>query len=114
MHLNRQSMIFFEQTSAIYNIIETEFKKLGINHRTVMTLRSAQTMIKMVEKNIGLSVVSSHSLTKESGVCVLDVQNLSMERSLLICSVMDRELPPASLEFVEILKNIYVKSLAKI
>jgi hypothetical protein len=52
IHINRQPMILFESGSAIHDIIEMEFRKLGIRYRTVMTLRSTQSMIKMVEKNM--------------------------------------------------------------
>ncbi|WP_186643831.1 LysR family transcriptional regulator [Fluviispira vulneris] len=107
IHINRQPMILFESGSAIYDIIEMEFRKLGIRHRTVMTLRSAQSMIKMVEKNIGLSIVSAHSLRNEKGIHILKIQGLKMERSILICSVLDRELTPAASEFVNVLKRIY-------
>lgn len=106
-HINRQPMILFESGSAISDIIDMEFRKLGINIKTVMTLRSAQSMIKMVEKNIGISVVSSHSLRNESGVCVLKIQGLKMERSILICSVSDKALPPAAFEFIQVLKKIH-------
>jgi DNA-binding transcriptional LysR family regulator len=107
IHINRQPMILFESGSAIHDIIEMEFRKLGIRYRTVMTLRSTQSMIKMVEKNIGLSVVSSHSLRNEKDIYVLKVQGLKMERSILICSTLDRELAPAAAEFVNVLKRMY-------
>jgi len=107
IHVNRQPMILFESGSAIHDIIEMEFRKLGIRYRTVMTLRSTQSMIKMVEKNIGLSVVSSHSLRNEKNIQVLKVQGLKMERSILICSSLERELTPAATEFINVLQKIY-------
>ncbi len=107
IHINRQPMILFESGSAIHDIIEMEFRKLGIKYRTVMTLRSTQSMIKMVEKNIGLSVVSSHSLKNEKDINVLKVQGLKMERAILICSSMERELAPAAFEFIQVLQKIY-------
>lgn len=108
IHINRQPMILFESGSAIYDIIEMELRKLGIRARTVMTLRSTQSMIKMVEKNIGLSVVSAHSLRNEKNIHVLKVQGLKIERSILICTSLERELNPAAAEFVNVLKKIYV------
>lgn len=105
LHIHREPFIFFETGSAIADIIELEFKKLGIRPRTVMTLKSVQSMIKMVEKNIGLSVVSSHSLQKEKGVQILKIQNLEMQRTILVCSAKERQLPPAAHEFIKILKS---------
>ncbi len=107
IHLNRQPMILFESGSAIADIIELELKRLGIRYRCVMTLRSAQSMIKMVQKNIGLSVVSLHALKDEMGVQILTIQNLKMERSMLLCSIKERALSPAAAEFIEVLKRIY-------
>lgn len=107
IHINRQPMILFENGSAIHDIIEMEFRKLGIRFRTVMTLRSAQSMIKMVEKNIGLSIVSAHSLRNEKNIHVLKVQGLKMQRSILICSAIERDLTPAAAEFINILQKIY-------
>lgn len=110
LHIQHEPFILFDIGSAIHDIIELEFHKLGIRYRTVMTLKSVQSMIKMVEKNIGLSVVSSHSLKGEKGVQVLKIQNLNMQRSILICSSKERELPPAAVEFIEILKLLYPSS----
>ncbi|MES2615481.1 MAG: LysR family transcriptional regulator [Bdellovibrionota bacterium] len=107
IHLNRQSMILFESGSTIADIIELELKKLGIRSRPVMTLRSTQSMIKMVEKNIGISIVSHHSLKGENGVQILKIQNLKIERSILVCSVEDRALTPAAMEFIHILRLLY-------
>ena len=106
MHLNRQPMILFESGSTISDIIELELKRKGIRIRPVMTLRSTQSMIKMVEKNIGLSIVSQHSLKGEKGVQILKIENLKIERKILVCSVTERTLPPAALEFIEVLKRI--------
>ena len=61
----------------------------------------------MVEKNIGLSVVSSHSLSKQTDVFILKVQGLKIKRKMLICSVAQRELTHAAKKFVSILKEIY-------
>lgn len=105
IHLNRQPMILFESGSTISDIIEMELKRLAIRYRPVMTLRSTQSMIKMVEKNIGLSVVSIHSLIGEKGVQILKVQNLKIQRSILVCSIEERTLPPAAMEFIHILKK---------
>jgi len=105
MHIQNEPFILFESGSAIHDIIEMQFHKLGIRYRTVMTLKSVQSMIKMVEKNIGLSVVSTHSLNEENGVQILRIQNLKMHRSILICSSKERKLTPAAEEFIEILKQ---------
>ena len=107
MHLNRQPMITLESGSVIADLIEYELKRLGIRYRSIMTLRSTQNMIKMVKKNVGLSIVSHHALKDEKGVQVLKIQNLKISRSLLVCSVEGRKLSPAAMEFIHIIKMMY-------
>ena len=106
MHFNKQQMILFEEGSAIRNIIDTEFRRLYMHPRVVMTLRSTQSMLHMVQKNIGLSVVSMLTMQGTSEVEVLDVEGLHMSRSLLVVSAEDRTLPPAALEFLKVLLEV--------
>ena len=112
MHLNRQPIIALESGSIISDVIELELKRLGIRYRPIMTLRSTQSMIKMVKKNIGLAIVSIHSLKDEKGIQILKIQGLKIERSILVCSVEDRALSPAATEFINILKSMYSINLA--
>lgn len=106
IHVNKHSMILFEKGSAIQNIIDHELRKNFIHPKVVMTLRSTQSMLRMVEKNIGLSIVSSLSLQKDANVKILNVQGLSMERHLLVVSSQDRTLPPAAQSFLNTLVQI--------
>lgn len=106
IHLNKQPMILFEKGSAIRNVIDNELRRLYIHPRVVMTLRSTQSMIRMVEKNIGISIVSSLSLYPGVNVVKLRVEALEMRRRLLIVSAADRTLPPAAERFLTTLKKV--------
>lgn len=103
MHLNKQAMISFEKGSTIQANIESEFRRRFVHPRVVMTLRSTQSMLRMVEKNIGISVVSKLSLTREAQVVILEVEGLEMSRNLLVVSSEDRTLPPAASAFLQTL-----------
>ena len=104
MHLNKLPMILFDEGSAIRDIIDTEFRKLYIHPKVVMTLRSTQSMLRMVQKGIGLSVVSKLTMQPpEAQVQVIDVEGLRMQRSLLVVTSEDRTLPPAAAEFLKVL-----------
>jgi LysR family transcriptional regulator for metE and metH len=103
MHLNKQHMILFDEGSAVREIIDTEFRRHYVHPRIVMTLRSTQSMLRMVEKNIGLSVVSHLSMKSGEHVQALQVDGLQMVRSLVIVSSEERTLPPAAEAFLQIL-----------
>ena len=106
LHFNKQQMILFDEKSAIRGIIDTEFRRLYMHPRVIMTLRSTQSMLHMVQKNIGLSVVSMLTMQGTNEVEVLDVEGLHMSRSLLVVSAEDRTLPPAALEFLRVLLEV--------
>lgn len=96
MHLNKQHMILFDEGSTVRSIIDDEFRRHYVHPRIVMTLRSTQSMLRMVEKNIGLSIVSRLSMTADAQVQILPVAGLQMERKLVLISAEDRTLPPAA------------------
>ncbi len=109
MHLNKQPMILFDEGSAIRDIIDTEFRVLYVRPKVVMTLRSTQSMLRMVQKGIGLSVVSRLSMQPpEAEVQVIDVEGLRMQRSLLVVTSADRTLPPAAQGFLDALMSRFV------
>jgi len=105
MHLNKQHMILFDEGSTIRKIIDSEFRRLYVHPRIVMTLRSTQSMLRMVEKNIGLSIVSRLSMRDEAHVQTLDVDGLRMNRRLVLISSEERTLPPAADAFLKVLQS---------
>lgn len=106
IHLNKQPMVSFEKGSAIQGIIDHELRRRFVHPRVVMTLRSTQSMLRMVEKNIGISVVSKLALHRDAEVVVLEVEGIEMHRHLLIVSSDDRTLPPAAGGFLLTLEKI--------
>jgi len=111
VHLNKQPMILFDKGSAIRDIIDSEFRRLYIHPKVVMTLRSTQSMLRMVQKGIGLSVVSRLSMQPpEEEVQVIEVEGLSMQRVLLVVTSADRALSPAPAEFLRTLGTQYFEA----
>jgi DNA-binding transcriptional LysR family regulator len=108
MHLNKQPMILFDEGSAIRGIIDLEFRRLYIHPKVVMTLRSTQSMLRMVQKGIGLSVVSKLSMQPpENDVHLIHIEGLSMRRALLIVTSEDRTLTPSADTFLKELIQLY-------
>lgn len=103
MHLNKQHMILFDEGSTVRSIIDSEFRRLYVHPKIVMTLRSTQSMLKMVEKNIGLSIVSRLSMNSDARIKMLNVDGLQMTRKLVLISSSERTLPPAAEAFLRIL-----------
>ena len=89
------------------NRIETELKKHGIQYNPTITLNSYQGIINMVEKNIGIAIVSLQALKGVEGVQILEIENLKFDLNLIVCSLEDRALSPACLKFIHILKAMY-------
>lgn len=105
MHLNKQNMILFDEGSPVRNVIDEEFRRLYIHPRIVMALRSTESMLRMVEKNIGLSIVSELAIERVEGVCLLNVEGFSITRRLVLISSSERTLPPAAEAFLRVLKE---------
>lgn len=103
LHFNRQQMILFEEGSSIRSLIDWELRRLYIHPRVIMTLKSMQSMLHMVQKNMGLSVVSKLTLGSFQGIQVLPVEGLRMDRELIVISAEGRTLSPAATEFSKIL-----------
>jgi DNA-binding transcriptional LysR family regulator len=102
--LNNQPMILFEEGSAIRTLIDLEFRRLKIQPQIVMTLRSTQSMVRMVEKNIGLSIVSQLAMSQSKAeVKIVLIEGLQMSRRLAVVSSAERTLPPAAQEFLQVL-----------
>lgn len=112
MHLNKQHMILFDEGSMVREIVDAEFRRHYVHPRIVMTLRSTQSMLRMVEKNIGLSVVSRLSMQSGENVQALEVAGLRMVRRLVLISAEERTLPPAAEAFLQVLRSSSEVSLA--
>lgn len=105
LHLNKQPCVFFESTSPAGERVQQAFQQLGIRFQPTLTLQCPHTMVKMVERNLGFSIVSKHFLADYTGFQVLKIQNLNLKFDILVCSKEHRILPPAALEFLKILKQ---------
>lgn len=99
------ALILFDEGSAIRALIDAQLNALNLAPRVIMTLRSPQSMLRMVEKDIGLSVVSKLAMHGGEDVSVLAVEGLDMRRNLLIVSAADRSLTPAAEAFLGVLLN---------
>jgi DNA-binding transcriptional LysR family regulator len=103
MHLNSQDMILSEPGTVVRDVVDWEFRKHLVKPRVAMTLRSSLSMLEMVERNIGITVLSRLSIPAGARVEILPVEGLRMERSLEIIGPKDRSLMPAASSFSKLL-----------
>jgi DNA-binding transcriptional LysR family regulator len=107
IHVSRQKMIFLEKNHPQQRQVDNTFRLMGIRSQPVMRLRTAQHVLRMVEQNIGLGVVSQHIVEENDHICVLDIQGLSMERSLWVCAAKGVALSLAAQSFIQVLGHVF-------
>ncbi len=103
MHLNMQDMILPEVGTPVREIVDWGCHRLGARPRVAMTLNSAQSMLQMVERNIGVTVLSRMTIPPGASVEIIPVEGLKMQRELVLISPRDRALMPAAKKFLEFL-----------
>jgi DNA-binding transcriptional LysR family regulator len=104
MHLNSQEMILPDVGTPLREIVDWQFRKLGARPHVVMTLKSPQSMLQMVERNIGVTVVSRATIPCGSRVEILPVEGLQLMRRLVLIAPRGRTLMPAARQFLEFMK----------
>jgi len=116
LHINGQPLILGDSENAsIQSLIDNEFRRLGIKPKIIMNLKSSQSMVSMVTRNLGLSIISEYHLENSmTDVVPLKLENMKFKRLKAVCSVAKRSLPPAGQKFVEILKDVYSKNTVKL
>lgn len=103
MHLNRQNMILPSEGTVIRDVVDSEFGRLCVRPLVVMSLRSTAAILQMVERNMGVSVVSRRALTGGAQVEIIDVEGVRWERELVVIGPRERSLMPASEAFLQLL-----------
>ena len=110
LHINGQSIILYEDETLTAEELEIDFRRLGIKPQVAMFLKSNQSVIEMVRKGIGVSLMSEHLVKEQAGISILDIEGISIKRKLLICTNSEISLPLAAKKFLEFLLGVYSKS----
>jgi DNA-binding transcriptional LysR family regulator len=105
MHLNSQDIILPELGTPVREIVDGELRRVAARPQVVMTLKSTQSMLQMVEKNIGVTVVSRVAIPCDCHLEVLPVEGLRMHRKLVLIGPRDRTVMPAARRFLEFMKS---------
>ncbi len=102
--LHGAPVVAFEAGSAIRRRIDRALEEHGVRVRTVMELRSIQSIVRMVGLDMGLGFVSGLGVSADSReVTVLPVQGLKITRTLAVITKRDR---PPSVAAAAFLKHL--------
>ncbi len=105
MHLNSQDFILPEVGAPVREIVDAELRRVAARPQVVMTLKSTQSMLQMVENNIGVTVVSKVAIPEGCCLEVLPVDGLRMLRKLVLIGPRDRTVMPDARRFLEFMQG---------
>jgi DNA-binding transcriptional LysR family regulator len=94
--------ILREKGSGTREIMEEEMRRVGVQPRHAMELGSTEAIKEAVAANLGLSIVSTHSVTQEvllGRLCTVRVTDLNLRRWIYVVSLRDMPLSPAAQGF---------------
>jgi DNA-binding transcriptional LysR family regulator len=104
--LDGETLVGFEQGTAIRHIIDRSLVAAGVRVDVVMELRSIPSILKMVATTGSLAFVSRLSLAGESGIVPVPIRGLSISRTLGLASRQGAPLPAAAQGFSTILRRV--------
>ena len=104
--LDGQTLVGFEEGTAIRQIIDRSLLSAGVRVEVVMELRSIPSILKMVETTGSLAFVSKLSLAAEPGVTAIPVRGLSISRTLGLARRFGAPLSVAADAFSSLLPGV--------
>ena len=109
-----RGVIAFEPGSAIRRIVDTSLSAAGVAVEVTMELRSVPSMLRMVSATGDLAFVSQLSSRNETELRAVQVQGLSITRSLALATRRGIALAPAAEKFVQSLRTTWPRPGASI
>src|SRR3954469_5477439 len=100
--LAEEIFILREKGSGTREIMEEEMGRAGVPLRNAMELGSTEAIKQAVAANLGVSIVSIHSVRQEAllgRLCVVRVSDLDLHRRIYMVSLRDMPLSPAAEAF---------------
>ncbi len=104
--LDGQTLVGFEQGTAIRQIIDRSLLGAGVQVEVVMELRSIPSILKMVATTGSLAFVSKLSLAAEPGITPIPIRGLSISRILGLASRRGSPLSAAAEAFSTLLPGV--------
>jgi DNA-binding transcriptional LysR family regulator len=97
--LAEEIFILREKGSGTREIMEEEMGRAGVPLRNAMELGSTEAIKQAVAANLGVSIVSIHSVTQEAllgRLCLVRVSDLDLHRQIYMVSLRNMPLCPAA------------------
>jgi LysR family transcriptional regulator, low CO2-responsive transcriptional regulator len=114
--LLEEVFILREKGSGTREIMEEEMGRVGVPMRKAMELGSTEAIKQAVAANLGISIVSIHSVTQEAllgRLCLVRVSDLDLRRRIYMVSLRDMPLGPAAEGFRKFLFEHRAKQEAR-
>ena len=115
--LAEEIFILREKGSGTREIMEEEMGRAGVPLRNAMELGSTEAVKQAVAANLGISIVSIHSVTQEAllgRLCVVRVPDLDLHRQIYMVSLRNLPLCPAAEAFRTFLFEHRAKEAARL
>lgn len=99
-------LIGFEAGSAIRRLIDGALEQRGVEMQVIMELRSIQSILRMVELDLGLAFVSALGVDEtDPRIAVVPVTGLKIQRTLAVITKAGRPLSLAASAFLKHLRD---------
>jgi len=115
--LAEEIFILREKGSGTREIMEEEMGRAGVPLRNAMELGSTEAIKQAVAANLGISIVSIHSVTQEAllgRLCVVRVPDLDLHRQIYMVCLRNLPLSPAAAAFRTFLFERRAKEAARL
>jgi DNA-binding transcriptional LysR family regulator len=114
--LTRESFIMRERGSGTRATVERMFEEKGLKPRVRMELGSNEAIKQAIMAQLGISVLSLHTVTLEAGtgpLAILDVEGFPIQRTWNVVYPKGKELSVVARAFVEFLQGEEAELAAK-
>lgn len=108
-HLHREDMVAFDAPAPTRRVTDRYLAKTGVEPRIIAECPSIDTMIGLVEEDIGFSVLPRHCVEREvtSGkLVVVPVEDWKLERTLYLAHLAGPPLAPTVRHFVDLFPTL--------
>lgn len=107
--LHREDMVAFDQPAPTRRVTDRHLAKLGVEPRIIAECPSIDTMMGMVEEDIGFAILPQHCVdgdVKQGKLVVLPVVDWKLERTLYLVHLAGPPLSPTVRHFADLFHTL--------
>ncbi len=107
--LHREDMVAFDQPAPTRRVTDRHLAKLGVEPRIIAECPSIDTMMGMVEEDIGFAILPQHCVdgdVKQGKLVVLPIVDWKLERTLYLVHLAGPPLSPTVRHFADLFPTL--------